>query len=180
MDVPTAAFLASLSVTAVLDLRKHVVPNLITLPLLAAGLILGASRGGIDGFVTASLSAAALFGVGFAAYAMGGMGGGDVKLMAAIGAWMGLNESIDALLLASFIGVAWGLVKYARAGILRERIVMFIRGVYLKLFCRVKGDIGWQKLPEDIAAPVPKEAVPFGTCLAAAVMLLIAKGWWGL
>lgn len=177
MDYLFPVFLLSLVVVGVLDLKKHFVPNIITLPLLAAGLIMGAIQG-MNYFMASLAAAAVLFLIGYVAYSMGGMGGGDVKLLAAIGAWMGLSVSFDVFLLASVIGAVWGLAKYASAGMLKEKLTLFFRGVYLKLICRVKGDVGWQKLPEDITAPVPKEALPFGTCLAASVIFITLREWY--
>jgi prepilin peptidase CpaA len=51
---------------------------------------------------------------------MGGMGAGDVKLCAAIGAWIGPSQLLIALVLTALVGGAMALVWAARGGFLKE------------------------------------------------------------
>src|SRR5262249_13637983 len=81
---------------AVIDGRKHKVPNWLTLPLVLAGWGLGLAHnfglleGTGQGGIGASLAGTAL---GFAllvpSYAIGNMGAGDVKMQMGFGAWVG-------------------------------------------------------------------------------------------
>lgn len=148
-------------IAAYTDARNYIVPDLVTLPILLAGLI-EAMHGNL---------ANALFGVGFAfgvtlvCALMGGMGGGDVKLAAGLGIWFGFHAVQAVLVGAALLGVAWGLFRLARRGRLRGWVRTFFVGLYLRLG-GVKGAIPMGQLPED--GSVPQEAVPFGTCLALA------------
>lgn len=151
------------AVIAYTDYRRHWVPNLITVPMLLAGIAYAVHQGHVPG---ALIGAGAAFLLGFVLFAMGGMGGGDVKLLAALGAWFGLLEVLPVILLGSLIGIAWGLGKKAKAGRLKEWALDFYRGLFLRFVLNVQGAAGAPKLPADIAAPIPKDAVPFGTCLA--------------
>ena len=85
--VPVIIVLTAALVAAVTDVWKFKVYNALTLPLLATGLIYH----GLHFEITDSLLGI-LF--GFAAlvplYIVGGMGAGDVKLLAAVGAWLGM------------------------------------------------------------------------------------------
>lgn len=161
------------AVVAWTDFRSHRVPNVITLPMLGAGLAYGAYTGQLP---AALAGAGVLFALGFVCFLIGGMGGGDVKFMAALGAWFGLYAGMAVVLAACVIGIAWGLSKKVKAGQLGEWADSFIRGLYLRLMLNVKGAIEVPRLPDDISAPVPREAIPFGTCLAVAAWLVFLGG----
>ena len=85
--VPVIVVLVAAIVAAATDIWKFKVYNVLTLPLLVSGLLYHAFRAEL---------ADSLLGVlfGFASlivlYIIGGMGAGDVKLMAAVGAWLGM------------------------------------------------------------------------------------------
>ena len=74
---------------AIIDGRSLRVPNWLTYHFLAGGLIFAFMRGGSP-FLLSSLAGAA---VGLLTllplYSIGGMGAGDVKLMAGLAAWVG-------------------------------------------------------------------------------------------
>ena len=87
-----------------MDLRSRRIPNWLVLPFLAAGVAALTWRHGWHG-LEHSLAGAGLglllFGVLFW---MGGMGAGDVKLCAAIGAWIGPGQLVVALVLTGLAG----------------------------------------------------------------------------
>ncbi|MDH7578192.1 MAG: A24 family peptidase [Bacillota bacterium] len=150
---------------AVTDFRSRIIPNRITLPMLAAGFFYAVYAknlpDGLLGFAFAG-------GVLLVCALMGGAGGGDLKLAAALGAWFGFRNALWILFIGSFIGVVWGSWNLARQGRLKARMLLFFRGLFLETVYGMKGTAILPKLPEDPEAPVPPEAVPFGTCLAAA------------
>lgn len=96
----------------VTDLRSRRIPNILTFTSAAAGLIFHVAVGGVDGLVHAGggwLVGVAVF---FLPFALGGMGGGDIKLLAALGAWLGPSL---ALWLALYTGVVGGVLALAVA-----------------------------------------------------------------
>jgi prepilin peptidase CpaA len=108
----------ALGVAAVVDdLRRRRISNRITVVGLAAGVAVGALEQGWRG-LGSSLAGAA---VGFAAfllcYWLGGLGAGDLKLMAAFGALLGPAGA----LLAAVIGAAAGAALAVGTLILRPR-----------------------------------------------------------
>lgn len=110
-----AAFLFALAVAAVAavaDWRRGEIDNWITLPPLAAapltyGALLG-PRGALTSVVSALVCASVPYGV----FRSGGMGGGDVKLFAALGATtgfdiaMGLRIQLVSLVVAATVAIA--------------------------------------------------------------------------
>lgn len=160
-----------LLVIAWTDYRRHWVPNAITVPMFLAAIAYAVYQGNIT---DALAGAGVAFLAGLICFIIGGMGGGDVKLLAALGAWFGLGGIYPVVLIACSIGVVWGLAKIVRTGQLRQRMGIFFRGLYLRLVYNAQGSISFPKLPEDIKAPIPKDAIPFGTCLAVAAWMVWA------
>src|SRR5262245_16625871 len=102
-----AIVLAASLVAAVTDLWKFRVLNVVTLPVLLTGLVYHTVAGAISdagwtaGFLNSLLGALFGFGILFAFYVMGGMGAGDVKLMAALGAWLGMLLTLYVFIASS-------------------------------------------------------------------------------
>ncbi|MDR7540572.1 MAG: prepilin peptidase [Armatimonadota bacterium] len=104
----------ALSLVAVffIDLDHQIVPNAITYPGLAAGLALSALQGRIVPAVVAAAGAGAFF-LLIALVSRGGMGGGDIKLAAMMGAFLGWPAIAVGLLVGFLVGAAAGLVLMA-------------------------------------------------------------------
>lgn len=159
-------FMGCVALCGAEDLRRRVVPNALTLSLLAAAVARAAWRGRWEEMLL-GLAAGAAVGVG--GWLAGGLGGGDAKLMMAVGAWLGPRPALSVFALAAAVGVAWGAVALARRGLLRERAVSILRGLYLFPVLGLWGLTGG-------SSPGPEDpgAVPFGTCLAAVLVPAVA------
>ena len=109
----------------VTDLRSRRIPNVLTFGgALAAAIFHTVNSGGAG-----LLSSLAGWGLGvaffFLPFALGGMGGGDVKLVGALGAWLGpaltvwvaLYTGIAGGILALVVALARGYLKHALANI---------------------------------------------------------------
>ena len=109
---------------AFIDLDTLYLPDSITLPLLWAGLLfnLGAVftdlRSAVIGAVAGYLALWSVYWAYKLATGKEGMGYGDFKLLAAIGAWLGWKMLPLVILLSSFVGAAIGigLIVFARHG----------------------------------------------------------------
>ena len=109
-----------LAVATYTDLRSRRIPNWLVLPFFGIGVAVSLAWHGWHG-LGQSLSGAGLglllFGILFL---MGGMGAGDVKLCAAIGAWIGPVQTMYALVLTGLAGGAMALAWAAGGGFLGE------------------------------------------------------------
>jgi prepilin peptidase CpaA len=99
-----AALIVLVCAAAYWDLRLRRIPNWLTMPALAAGLAYHLAIGGISGggaALAGAASGALALGI---VYLLGGMGGGDVKLMAAVGALLTWPAAGLAMLCTIFAG----------------------------------------------------------------------------
>ena len=115
---------AVLVLAAVIDGRKLRVPNWLTFPFIVGGLAYHAGAEGAWGFL-ASLSGAAL-GLVFllVLHSVGGMGAGDVKLLAGVGAWMGPWATTCAFVATGLAGGVIALIMMIRSGNLAGHLAM--------------------------------------------------------
>ena len=101
---------ALLIVVSLIDYKERIIPNKITYPNIIIALVLSIFSGHIS--LLASIAGLLLPG-GFllllAILYKGGMGMGDVKLMAMVGSFIGANYALIAIFLASFLGSAIGI-----------------------------------------------------------------------
>lgn len=99
-----------------IDLDHQIIPDEISIGALMIGLILSWwSPVGLSGALTGALIGGGAFFL-IASLYPGGMGGGDIKLMAAIGAYLGWELTILTIILASGIGSIFGLGAMAFFG----------------------------------------------------------------
>lgn len=109
-----------LGVAVFTDLRSRRIPNWLVLPFLPLGIAVSAWFHGWHG-VLQSLEGAAVGVVAFGVlFVMGGMGAGDVKLCAAIGAWIGPGQLFIALVLTGLAGGVMVIAWATYAGFLKD------------------------------------------------------------
>ncbi|MYA18112.1 MAG: prepilin peptidase [Gammaproteobacteria bacterium] len=115
-------FLMMLLAAAFIDADTTVLPDQLTLPLLWLGLLAAAAFSAtptlfdaVTGAVAGYLSLWLVYWVFKLVTRREGMGYGDFKLMAAIGAWLGWQSTLAVILVAAVLGLA-----YATARILRQ------------------------------------------------------------
>jgi Flp pilus assembly protein protease CpaA len=89
--------------SAVTDFRSRRIPNWLTLTAFVLGLLFRLATEGTPGLLDAGLGFGAGFGTLFVLWVCGGGGAGDVKLMGALGVWLGLSLTLAALLLSVVI-----------------------------------------------------------------------------
>ncbi|MDO8692388.1 MAG: A24 family peptidase [Dehalococcoidia bacterium] len=145
------ALAVALVAAVIFDLRERRIPNWVTLPGIVAGLALQSARGGGDGLVTGLAGAAVGTGLLALPFSLKWVGGGDVKLLAAVGAFMGATFTLWALLFACAAGgiIAMGWLAFT------GNLVNSVKYIFLV----------W--LPNPGAKPdALKTGIPFGPALA--------------
>jgi prepilin peptidase CpaA len=111
---------ACAGIACVTDMRSMRIPNWLTLPLLAGGLVYGTMMGGWMGLLQ-SLAGSAIAGMVFViGYVAFGGGAGDAKIMLAFGAWIGIDPSMILMLGVTIAGFFQALVVVATRGGVRD------------------------------------------------------------
>lgn len=106
-------------VAAISDLRFRKIPNKMTGPMCIAGIVYHVGFFGWDGLQVSLLGFAAGFGVLFVLWMIATAGGGDVKLMAALGTWLGWLMVLKVLF-CSLIFVTTGTIAIVAFGLLSK------------------------------------------------------------
>jgi prepilin peptidase CpaA len=114
--------LAFITLCIIFDIRTRRIPNQLSGPAMLAGLLLNGWYFGGPGLVTSFSGFAAIVVALLWAFALGGIGGGDVKMMAAIGALFGPRLALSSLALGVLLGGVIMLVHLARKGRLHEKL----------------------------------------------------------
>jgi len=116
--IPRLVFACAMVVLFAIDFEHHLLPNAITLPGVAVGLIASTvlPPGIIDALIGVLVGGGVLWLIGEAYFRYSGqegMGGGDVKMLAMIGAFLGWKLVLVTLVLSSIAGSVIGLLVIA-------------------------------------------------------------------
>ena len=103
--------LGILFLAAVIDWRSRRIPNWLTLVLVASGICCSILPGHVASPGQAALGLLVGFSIPFVLFAMNALGGGDVKLLAGVGAWLGPIITIKIFLAAAIVGMIIVLVQ---------------------------------------------------------------------
>jgi leader peptidase (prepilin peptidase)/N-methyltransferase len=116
--VPRLLFASILIALFAIDLEHHLLPNVITLPGIVVGLAFSTMLppGIADALIGTLVGGGILWLIGEAYYRYSGqegMGGGDVKMLAMIGAFLGWKLVVLTLVLSSLLGSVIGVIVIA-------------------------------------------------------------------
>lgn len=108
-----------LIISTIYDITHHRIPNKITLPAIVFGFILNVYYSGFLGLKNSFLGTALGIGLLIIPFALGVIGGGDVKLLGAIGALNGYHFVFYAFLYSALVGGIMAVIYAAIKGRLR-------------------------------------------------------------
>ena len=121
MSMKFAIFCAigpALLTVAIIDIKHKIIPDTITLPGIIFGLVAGGYLVGLKESLLGLISGGGIFLLSSEVYyrvrGRVGMGGGDIKFIAAVGALLGLKQVFLVIFLSAFIGSVVGLVGLVR------------------------------------------------------------------
>jgi prepilin peptidase CpaA len=154
-------------VAAVNDIRTHRIPNILTFGSAAAALAYHAWSGGVHGLGVSAGGWAVGVALFLPLFLLGGMGAGDVKLLGAVGAWLGTMSVLYAGLYSILAGGILALVVGWTHGYLGKALSNLWG---LLVFWRTAGI---QPLPgltiEDSAGP----RLAYGVAIAAGTIAVV-------
>ncbi len=158
-----APTLAVVAVATYTDLRWRRIPNWLVFPFLLAGIVVSAALHGWHGLGQSFEG----LGLGLLIYGilfwMGGMGAGDVKLCAAIGAWIGPQQLFFAMIVTAIAG---GLIVLGYAlwgGFLSE----LLPGMGALIF----GSSGTAGRSEMVLSNPRKRKIPYAPAIAVGTLM---------
>jgi prepilin peptidase CpaA len=151
------------------DVRTRTIPNLLTGPALVLGILLHLVLHGLPGAWSALLGAVVAGAILLPGWLMGYTGAGDVKLMAAVGAWLGYPGGLVAAIATLIAGGVIALFVAARRGML-QRSLRNTLVVGLALLARKGG----AATPEPVTTGVRFPFAP--AILAGALFALLKRG----
>lgn len=141
------------------DVLERRVPNSVTVPALAAGLLIGAFGGWAAlGWALGGAAFGFFFALPF--FLVGGLGAGDLKLLTAFGALLGPGRLVTAIVVMGLVGGGMALVAMVR----RRAVMRTFRNLWLlaltfsrKTFTGWKGEASetWLTLESEGAVTVP-------------------------
>ena len=157
--------LAALAVLcgAAYDLKYKRIPNKITLPFMAIGLILNLWLGGLDGLMDSIFAILVSF-AGILLFMFGIMGAGDIKLFMAVGSLLGLRMGIATILLSFLVGGVVGVIVLLLRKNGKRRFMFLYRYICVTLGTR-------QVKPYEVIDKENDAYFSFGACIAAGCLI---------
>ena len=172
LSVPWAVAIIASLIAAVFDVTCRRVPNLLTGPVLCAGLVWAAYFHGTAGLASAIGGCVFLALPYILLFVFAGGGAGDAKLMGSIGAWLGLMNGAVVLVAVALSGVlcavGYAVFKKRLRVVLAHITELVYVGVFL-IFCRRKLSDARELTPrrEHMLAMPYGVAILAGVCIAA-------------
>jgi prepilin peptidase CpaA len=167
--------IALLITAAVIDIRQRRIPNWLTFGLLFSGVLTSAIFSQPLVWSDSLKGIAAGFAVPFVLYALGALGGGDVKLMAGVGAWVGAPAALAVFVIQCLVGL---VIVLTQAMAQRRTRALFRNTTLLACAITQRGVVATAADSRDFATvdrPLPY-AVPVAI---ATLFVLCARIWAG-
>lgn len=176
------AVLGASLVGAVLDARSHRIPNVLTGPVLLAGLAVGVWVGGAAGLADAAVAAVIMALPFVVLFVVAGGGAGDAKLMGALGAWLGVAWGTVALFAVCVCGIVLAVLHAAA----KKRLATVLRNLsgtaIGMLHPLVSGEGSVRAATRLLPAQDEGQQMPYGPAIFAGILLtaggsLFWRGW---
>lgn len=179
VTVQVAAALITAGLAAWYDSRTRRIPNRLVMAAAAVGLVLGLVTGGLRGLGESLLGLLAGGAILFVPFALGWMGAGDVKLLAAIGAILGPKGAVYSILYGAIVGgiiSAVVLARRRRLGVTLTAILVGFLGFISYVIPGLVGRAVRVVRPLEGAVPLPHSgvAIPYSAAIGIGLVIAIA------
>ena len=156
------------------DVRIRKIPNRLTYFGIIAALIVRLFVLGWPGFRDGLFGTLAGGGIFFFLFVLGGMGGGDVKLMAAVSAFAGSTQIVNLLIAAAFAGGVMAIVVMLR----QQRVLATVRNSIVLIQHHLTS--GLRPHPELNVRQTHSVRLPFAPAIAVGTLYCLSRTFsWG-
>lgn len=164
MAISHIAVLVLVTVAAFLDIRSHRIPNWLTYPSWAVGVLIAGVTLGSTGVTNSIAGFLVAFAPMFLMFLGGSIGGGDVKLMGGVGALLGFPAGLNALISSILIGGFFAAIILLWQGRLFPILKHAASNVWSKFYIA--------HVPIE-PPPAQKDSFPFGVAIALGTYLTV-------
>jgi prepilin peptidase CpaA len=167
MSILTISIVCVTALACAIDLRERRIPNWLTFGAALTGVAYQLYMHGMHGLMTGGAGWLVGMAVFFLPFALGGLGAGDVKLVAALGAWLGPYEIVW---LALYTAIA-GAVLALGVSLVRGYLQQALSNIWLLLMhLRMEG---FRPLPELTIHHGKGPKLAYGVAIFAGTMVTI-------
>lgn len=164
MGVNEVALGLTLGIAAFTDWREHKIYNKLLFPAFCIALLLHTFQGGFSGLTSGLVGASVGFALFLLPYLMGGMGAGDVKLLAVIGAFGGVSFVLASFLYGAVVGGLISVFLLARRRALGNTLKHYL--LFLPIL----------KKPQNVSEAMNdarQEKFPYGIAIALGTLIAL-------
>ncbi len=164
-----------LVIGALSDIDCRRLPNWLTAAVAALyGLFVAVSPAPID-WMSAVVVASLVFALGFACFAFGLMGGGDVKLMTGLALWAGVEHITLFLIMTSLAGGVLSIVMLTLRKWSASPMVLALSVLSAPIIKKLMGPamVAGAPSPATMAEDNSKDFLPYGVAIAAGGFFVI-------
>ena len=167
------------------DVTERRIPNKLTFPVILWGIASAGIFSGFNGILFSISGFLVGLAVFFVPFVMGGMGAGDVKLMAAVGSILGWKLTVYSALLTAIAGgiIVIGYTIYTGkfVGRIKNMGIHFIKWILYVIYLATHSDHVYTKYKSVIVSKADEEKtyIPYGVAIAVGTLVVLAGNHFG-
>ena len=167
------------------DVTERRIPNKLTFPVILWGIASAGIFSGFNGILFSISGFLVGLAVFFVPFVMGGMGAGDVKLMAAVGSILGWKLTVYSALLTAIAGgiIVIGYTIYTGkfVGMIKNMGIHFIKWILYVIYLATHSDHVYTKYKSVIVSKADEEKtyIPYGVAIAVGTLVVLAGNHFG-
>jgi prepilin peptidase CpaA len=150
------------------DIKSRKILNIVTLPTIIIGLLLNIYTAGFEGFLFSGKGFLVGLSLLLIPYMLGGIGAGDVKLMAAIGALMGTSFVFYSFIYTALIGGVIGVLLILKSRGFKNSVKSFFFNLVF-----LRSSLGSMIIPKDKQSSI---SFPYGVAIVLGTLCNLVWG----